>query len=1408
MSPFYCHLVLFLTVSSTTEYYVRPTDSDHISCPVQYCPTINDVSEPSSEYLESNTILTFLPGNHTLIRPVDISNVKNITLQGNNDVHFQLASFVDSRVQCADIQNMCLFVVRIKNASLVTLHDITVTRTFLNMVAIWVDNCNHVRVKGMKVLGMNSGKGIGVQVYMSQDVLFDHLEIRNVRVGVFITLSNGTNLHNTVIEHSTYVGVNILLCHSLSFYQIQLTNNSRLGLSLSSSYNIDIVQVVSSLTEVGVKIDSSIDVTMMNMILTSHSGAAVNITNSNRSSMIGITTANNHQYGIYAVQLRNLSIENLSSFNDNIGVVVNSISSLSIKHLSTQMCQTALRATMCHNIKLSIFYLVENLNGISLDNCHTVNMDCIIVRKMNARSILVHSSYIINAFNISVIESTHHSMYITHSAGVVMEQVSLESKNGLSLYIAVSKDVVINQLTTVSNEICLFLSDSVHINDLLLLHNRIFVLQCSNVELENLYISSIERNGVSFLHCQNASITDSRFSEVVYRSFEPDTVVISAIVSSHNTTLAIINCTFTNNTVSSIDASDTTIHLEGVIKFQNISTESGAAFILSGESTVKLSEDSHVYFKGNHATDYGAAFYITTEEATDTSVYIKHFNSITPSQFDTPRTNCFLRVEGSRGDTPRFTFINNTAEKGGDVLYGGLVASGYDGDWNCLLSFKNISDMSRQSRRQPFKRITSEPSRVCLCQNQVPDCLIVVDPTVHSLYPGETLTLPLVVVGQDFGTVSGFVHGQFLNSSFVFYLEDQRYVSFKNGACSNINYTLYSSCDICEAVLVLTPNRQNISQYPGPNFNEKLRNTWSQLLLDGNYNHLAMKFIWRFITYQHDDPLAVALIFHREEYNRALTQVIEDLYISSPGSITSQTDFRLRFPIKIYQYPLYIHIVFKPCPLGFVLSESQCTCSSLLQQIPTVKCDIQTQTISHDGCVWVGLYDSNDTVAASQYCPLNYCKQKTARSSFQVPNSSDSQCNFRRSGVLCGGCQSGLSLALGSDQCLPCSNTYLLLILPFALAGLLVVFLIKSLDLTVCHGAINGIIFYANIINASKSILFSQSTNNPIPVFISWFNLDLGIEVCFYDGLTAYARTWLQFLFPFYIWSIAGGIIFLARYSERIAKFSGNTGVPVLSTLFLLSYAKLFNTIISVVSYTTLYTTDGPKLVWSSDGNIPYLGLKHAFLFVMAVSVLLFLWLPYTLLLLFGRQLHKINFYLLTRRLRPFLDANYAPLNSGHEYWFGVTLIVKATVLLASATVPANSTRVLVFSMAVACTSLLFSGYRVYTKSSIVFFHRICILNLLIRSITKLFLYNDTYSLSIVSDTLNVNVLIAFVSVFGIRVYKMLYPKLKLLWCASELDKDTEELFDLENYERNDELNIHEDDEESIDSNDSVDTFA
>ena len=65
------------------------------------------------------------------------------------------------------------------------------------------------------------------------------------------------------------------------------------------------------------------------------------------------------------------------------------------------------------------------------------------------------------------------------------------------------------------------------------------------------------------------------------------------------------------------------------------------------------------------------------------------------------------------------------------------MALGVNGNWNCLEGFSNISNISQNG----LSLITSDPSRVCLCnETGQPDCLTLVDPTPHSIYPGQSLT--------------------------------------------------------------------------------------------------------------------------------------------------------------------------------------------------------------------------------------------------------------------------------------------------------------------------------------------------------------------------------------------------------------------------------------------------------------------------------------------------------------------------------------------------------------------------------------------------------------------------------------------------------------------------------------------
>ena len=133
------------------------------------------------------------------------------------------------------------------------------------------------------------------------------------------------------------------------------------------------------------------------------------------------------------------------------------------------------------------------------------------------------------------------------------------------------------------------------------------------------------------------------------------------------------------------------------------------------------------------------------------------------------------------------------------------------------------------------------------------------------------------------------------------------------------------------------------------------------------------------------------------------------------------------------------------------------------------------------------------------FCPLDYC---ISESKYINLSNSDEQCGVNRSGLLCGKCKEGLSLVLGSSQCKECSNNYLALLIPFALAGVLLVILLFLLHLTVAAGTLHGLIFYANIVAANHHIFLPQSSNHPTTIFIAWLNLDLGIQTCFYNGIT------------------------------------------------------------------------------------------------------------------------------------------------------------------------------------------------------------------------------------------------------------------------------------------------------------------
>ena len=682
--------------------------------------------------------------------------------------------------------------------------------------------------------------------------------------------------------------------------------------------------------------------------------------------------------------------------------------------------------------------------------------------------------------------------------------------------------------------------------------------------------------------------------------------------------------------------------------FYNNSAGQGGALYMQLSGNIRVGSDSYVEFSSNTATKYGGAIYVNDQTCLFT------FNNY----------------------SSKVLFKENLAKEGvGMHIYGASVKS-----ISCMqdLCEKKIVSYT-PSLNNSLSPVSSNPKRICLCDlNGKPQCAEFSSIFVnwHKLYSGESFNISVVVVGYDFGVTTGTVYAGFALSQehskqlISLYPGQSHQLIGNNGhiQCSNVSYNLYS----------LTNNTQ-----------ETLHRT----------------------LFLHTSDIEVKNMFSNEHY------VIDmiNLYEESKHACAN---------IDLLTIPVFINItLLGGCPPGFSLALQDqfygCNCYPVLQS-NHFKCFIVNNVgyFQWNSTMWVNATFSkfnkskSDGILLARYCPLNFCK--SGEKVINLGRDPNAQCVNNHAGVLCGGCENNYSLAIGSARCIVCSDdSHLLLLMFFAAGGFLLVIFILVSNLTVTQGLINGLILYANILWAYKDIIFPVKQPlmiHMLQIFIAWLNLDFGIETCLVVGLTAYWKTWLQFLFPLYIWLIAGVIIIVCRYSSRLTNLIGDRAVPLLATLFLLSYTKLLRTVTTIIEFGVLdlihYPDESMKIiVWYSDGSLPYCQHPHIYLFIAAM-VTLFICLSFTLFLFLIQCWRRISHLRLLRwinKFTPFYDAYFAPLKDKHHYWFGTLLLVRIALLVSftatSSTLPFISLLIL---QSTSVVLLFYTSIRHVYKSKLV----------------------------------------------------------------------------------------------------------
>ena len=205
--------------------------------------------------------------------------------------------------------------------------------------------------------------------------------------------------------------------------------------------------------------------------------------------------------------------------------------------------------------------------------------------------------------------------------------------------------------------------------------------------------------------------------------------------------------------------------------------------------------------------------------------------------------------------------------------------------------------------------------------------------------------------------------------------------------------------------------------------------------------------------------------------------------------------------------PLRVPIQFLPCscPLGFeqhkvVKNKCRCICHHKLKQalnfVTNTYCNSTTLLLTRNNNFWV-TYATNTTLLTYNNCPSDYCHSASPpiHINLSAPDGANAQCKLTRSGILCGGCEQGLTLSLGSSRCIECPHywpvLFCMILASAFFVGIAVVIFMLVLNLTVAKGTLNAMIFYANVLAGNQALFLPFDNTNFQRIFIAWLNLDV-----------------------------------------------------------------------------------------------------------------------------------------------------------------------------------------------------------------------------------------------------------------------------------------------------------------------------
>ena len=370
------------------------------------------------------------------------------------------------------------------------------------------------------------------------------------------------------------------------------------------------------------------------------------------------------------------------------------------------------------------------------------------------------------------------------------------------------------------------------------------------------------------------------------------------------------------------------------------------------------------------------------------------------------------------------------------------------------------------------------------------------------------------------------------------------------------------------------------------------------------------------------------------------------LAVDADSDIVDNTNVTLNFssvlPSKYRQLTGTVSLELSSCQSGYVfdMNLQQCECYEQTKNI--IQCQQDYAEIKYG--YWFGIAVFPKRTVSS--CPIHYCEYdshaETTNGYYRLPEELNGQCYSHRTGVACGECKPGYTLAYDYPDCINAHKCYagmtFVVVASTVLYWIIVVALVFGLmQFKISLGYIYGLIYYYSIIDIllGSNLFISEEVFQLVTILSSFAKLTpqfLG-KLCFVQGLSGIDQQFIHYFHVVSIFLLIGIIVITTRYSFKIASIVSRCILRVICLLILLSYTSLASTSLQLLRPLHFDDVDG-AYVYSSP-SIKYFTGRHIPYGIIALLCELFIVIGLPLLLLLEPFLQrKVNFI----KIKPLLD--------------------------------------------------------------------------------------------------------------------------------------------------------------------------